>query len=750
MNFPKRFIKATEEFTTLETHIPAPYFRKVFSADTAVSGELLISACGFYELFFNGKRLTKGALAPYISNPDDLVYYDRYTVSLQKGKNVIGVLLGNGLCNNPGGHIWDFDKAPFRGAPKFALSLSYAGSGGAPVCIESGEDFKTAPSPIVFDDYRFGEHYDAVREIPGWNLPGFDDSAWAPALPADEPKGEKRLCEADPIVVTEERKPVAVTEINGKFVYDFGLNGTGVCRLTVKGAKGQKIEFQHVEDIVNGDIDVGSVWFVREHWERDKDIVHKDIYICKGEGTETYTPTFTYHGFRYVAVSGITKEQATDDLMTFLVMNSDVKKCGGFATSDATVQALQDMTVRSDLSNLHYFPTDCPQREKNGWTADAALSAQQMLLNLTVQNCFTEWLRNIRKAQTERGSLPGIVPTAGWGFDWGNGPAWDSVLTYLPYFTYVYRGETKMISESADAFLHYLQYLDSRKDENGLLAIGLGDWVPVGRECDDFKAPLIVTDSLISMDIARKIAVMTDAIGDSQKAAYAKKFADEIKAAFRKNLVDFSTMTVAGECESSQAMALYYGIFDESETDAAFAVLEQFIHEQNDRLDTGVLGGRVIFRVLSQFDRSDLALHMITAPGFPSYANWIERGATTLWEFFVTSDTGYSKNHHFWGDISAWFIECLAGIQYNPNTNNLKEVNICPAFVAALPDASAYFESNYGTISSAWKRTDQGITLTVFVPDGFTGKIILPGDFVFCDGTTEKTLQNGSFEIKEL
>lgn len=745
MNFPKHFIKATEAFTTFEEHIPAPYFRKEFSADAGGSGEIVITACGFYELYCNGERITKGALAPYISNPDDLVYYDRYTVSLQKGKNVIGVLLGNGFCNNPGGHIWDFDKAPFRGAPKFALSLTYTDRNGRTVALESGEDFKTAPSPIVFDDYRFGEHYDAVREIPGWNLPGFDDSAWAPALAADEPKGEKRLCEADPIVVTEERKPVAITEINGKYVYDFGLNGAGLCRLTVKGKKGQKIEFQHVEDIVDGDIDVGSVWFVREHWERDKDIVHKDIYTCKGEGRETYTPTFTYHGFRYVAVSGITKEQATDDLLTFLVMNSDVKKCGGFATSDPTVQALQDMTVRADLSNLYYFPTDCPQREKNGWTADAALSAQQMLLNLTVQNCFTEWLRNIRKAQTERGSLPGIVPTAGWGFDWGNGPAWDSVLTYLPYFTYVYRGETCMITESADAFIRYLTYLNTRKDENGLLAIGLGDWVPVDRECDDFKAPLIVTDSLISMDIANKIAVMTKAIGDSEKEAFAKKFAADIKSAFRKHLVDLATMTVAGECESSQAMALYYGIFEKDEQEAAFAVLEKFIHEQNDRLDTGVLGGRVIFRVLSQFGRNDLALHMITAPGFPSYANWIERGATTLWECFLKTDTAYSKNHHFWGDISAWFIECLAGIEYNPDADDLKKVNIRPAFVSGLSDASAYFDSNYGRISSAWKRTDRGIELTVSVPDGCTGRILLPAGVTFRDGTTEKPVASGRY-----
>ena len=747
MNFPNVFIKATEEYTTFEKHVPAPYFRKSFSVNKCTEAKILITACGFYELYLNGEHITKGALAPYISNPDDMVYYDEYAVVLNKGINVIAVLLGNGFCNNPGGYIWDFDKAPFRSAPKTALSISYKDENGKDVIIESGTDFKTAPSPIIFDDYRFGEHYDANKEINGWNTASFDDSSWKNAIIASEPKGEKRICKADPIVVTDEMKPISITEKNGKFIFDFGLNRTGVCRLKVKGKQGQKIEYQHVEELIDGEIEVGSVWFVRDFWERDKDIVHKDIYICKGEANETYTPKFTYHGFRYVAVSGITKEQATEDLLTFVVLNSDIKQCGGFKTSNKIVNMLQEITVRSDLSNFHYFPTDCPHREKNGWTADASLSAEQMLINLTVQKNFSEWMRNICKAQDEKGAIPGIIPTSGWGFDWGNGPGWDNVIANIPYFSYVYRGETDIIKNTSECFIKYLKYLLSREDDKGLLDIGLGDWAQVDKDWEEFETPIIVTDSLLALDLSNKVAFMLDVIGMKEESLFAKNFAKDIKSAFRKNLIDFSSMTVLGNCQTSQAMAIYSNIFNEDEKDIAFARLLDFIKEKNNKLDVGVLGGYTIFSVLSQFGYADLALEMMIEPSFPSFENWIERGATTLWESFTKVETGYSKNHHFWGHISAWFIKDIAGINYNPNANNLKEVNICPNFVLSLDDAEAYFDSNFGKISSSWIKSESGVKLAVNVPNDFVGKISLPKGFLFGDGTNNTSLKSGEYNI---
>ena len=178
MEFPKSFIRASEAYNTFEHHVPAPYLRRAFQADHEAKANVIITALGFYELYLNGERITKGRLAPYINNPDDLVYYDTYEVTLRAGENVLGVWLGNGFTNNPGGHIWDFDIAAFRAAPQMALCLTYTDKSGEAHCIESDETWRTESSPLLFDDYRFGEIYDGRLEIPGWNTIGFDDSAW--------------------------------------------------------------------------------------------------------------------------------------------------------------------------------------------------------------------------------------------------------------------------------------------------------------------------------------------------------------------------------------------------------------------------------------------------------------------------------------------------------------------------------------------------------------------------------------------
>ncbi|MBO4433694.1 MAG: family 78 glycoside hydrolase catalytic domain [Clostridia bacterium] len=721
-----RFIKATEEFNTLEKNIPAPYLRKSFFSDKETTGSIRIAACGFYKIYINGTDITKGYLAPYICNTDDYIYYDEYSVSLYKGENVIGILLGNGFQNNPGGYIWDFDKAPFRSAPKVAMSLKYEGADGETLEITTDETFKTHPSPILFDDYRFGEIYDANFEIQDWNKKGFDDADWQNAIPTEPPKGEIKFCEADPIIKETEIEPVRIFKEGDAFIYDFGISNAGVCRLCVDGEKGQKIEFQHADILKDGKFFLDNVWFVREFWERDKHIVHKDTYICKGEGKEVYTPTFTYHGFRYVKVTGIKDCQATKDLLTFNVLHSDLKTRGGFSCSDETVNKLQEITRRSDISNFHYFPTDCPQREKNGWTADAALSSEQLTLNFSPENSYREWLNNVRKAQTEKGSLPGIVPTTGWGFEWGNGPAWDCALVYIPYYTYVYRGQTEMITESADAFIKYLKYLESRKDEKGLICFGLGDWCYVGYTDDMLpKTPLIVTDSVISMDIAKKVAFLLKAVGLNEQAKYADEQYKSYKKAIRENLVDFEQMAVEGNCQTSQAMGLYYDVFEGDERKAAFDVLLKLIHETDDHIDLGVLGGRVIFHVLSDFGYTDLALKMITRPDYPSYGNWLKRGATTLWENFAP-DSVNSANHHFWGDISAWFIKTLAGINYNPDGNDLKRVLIKPHFAKSLQNAQGFYDSPYGKILSSWKRNGETVELTVDAPDDIKIEVRLP------------------------
>ena len=750
MQFPANFICATKDFCDINHPVPAPYFRKTFVLeDSVLNAEVIICGIGFYKLFINGVNITKGELAPYISNPDDVLYYDRYDIAhlLTRGNNVIAVLLGNGMLNAFGGYVWDFEKALFRSSPKVALNANIVMVKGKTVAITGDESFKVNESPIRYDDLRCGEWYDANKEQPGWNTIDFDDSTWSNAQKAVCPKGEKRTCTANPVIIAREIKPVSVTKNKDHFIYDFGVNLAGFCRLHIKGEKNQKIEYIHGEYLADGDLYVENLQFIRPEYSHLPPYLQKIEYVCRGDGLETYVPSFTYHGFRYVSVSGIKEEQATPELLTYLVVHSDLKEMGGFSCSDETLNKLQQMTRNATLSNFVYYPTDCPHREKNGWTGDASLSAEHTLLNLNPEKSYKEWLLNIRKAQNEVGALPGIVPTGGWGFDWGNGPAWDNVLINLPYFTYIYRNDEEILKENATAIFRYVHYLTTRMDENSLIAIGLGDWC--SPDHPDYKAPLVLTDSITSMDICRKAAYIFDVLNMDLQRDFCKKTADRLQGAIRARLVDKSTMTAAGNCQTSQAMAIYYDVFDPSEKLAAFQILLDRIRGNDNHIDTGILGARVIFHVLTAFGYSDLAYEMITVPTAPSYGEWVVRGETSLPESFASNAIRMdSGNHHFFGDISNWFIQCVAGIRLNPYCDNINEVNIEPHFIEKLAEAKAFHEAPAGKISVEWGREQEFVRLSVSVPGGMRGRIRLENTYSFINGHSERILETGTHEYK--
>jgi len=762
------FISATKEYSSFDNFVPAPYIRKTFEITSKVE-KAAISVCGlgFYEFYINGKRMTKGLLAPYISNPDDILYYDVYDVKefLTEGKNAVAFILGNGMLNCPGGTVWDFEAAPFRSAPKLSVSFECEYSNGEKLTFGADESFKCAPSPIYFDDLRAGEFYDARNEIIGWNKADFDDSNWKNAFFVESPRGELRECKADPIVVTDELAPISVRKakignspsphfklteikpvgdeaITDGWLYEFEINASGLCRLKINGKPGQKIILQFGEVLdKNGDLDLSNMWFLPTAFD------HRDIYICRGGEEEIWMPSFTYHGFKYCLVIGLEDEQATKDLLTFVVMNSDLKEMADFKCSDEVLNKLQAAVKLSDRSNFYYFPTDCPHREKNGWTGDASLSAEHMLLNFTPEKSFREWLNNIRKAQREDGALPGIVPTTGWGFSWGNGPAWDAIIVSLPYFVWRYRGDTTLIRENALAIMKLLNYYTVRRDKNGLIAIGLGDWCQSARDGDPI-APLKFTDTVTCIDIARKAAQGFDAVDMPLQAEFARKLENEFLTAARKHLIDHSNMTALGSCQTTQAMALFYGVFENGERPEAFKRLVEMIEDSDGLMDVGILGGRVIFRVLSEFGRTDLAYEMVTDGRMASYAYWINKGSTTLWEEFVSGEDAIpSLNHHFWGDISGWMIENLAGITVNPNCTSPDDFVISPKFIDALDHATASYNFSKGKLTLSWKRSGDHIILTLDIPEGCKGDIRLERYVKFNDGYRTKKAVSGEYII---
>jgi len=743
MNFPMQFIAAGTDFSGEDRQVPAPYLRKRFTLEKKPEkAELLLCGLGFYELYVNGQRVTKGALAPYISNPDDLIYYDAYDLSahLTQGENVLGLCLGNGFQNAFEGW-WGFDEAPWRGAPQAALRLEIDG---APF-LESDESFTRADSPILFDEMRCGEYYDARRELPGWCAPGYDDSGWRPAVRVPAPRGEPRLCEAEPIAVTEEIGPVSVTDLGDGYLYDFGVNCAGVSRLKVRGAAGQEIRLWHGELLTDGCLDISNI--------SGEEYGQMNLYICK-DGPQEWAPSFAWHGFRYVFVKGLTPEQAVPEALTYLVMNSDLQERGGFCCSDETVNALQEMTRRSDRANFYYFPTDCPHREKNGWTGDAALSAEHMLLNLSAERSFREWLRNVRKAQRDNGSFPGLVPCAGkrWAVDTERayaGPAWDCVLTWLPYYVYLYRGDKEILKENAHAILRYLEYLSTRVRGDGLIDYGLGDWCPAGHQYSAYQSPVRFTDTITSMDICEKAAYIFGALALPEHRAFALSLYQRLRTSARERLLDLSTMTAEGCCQTSQAMAIYYNLFEPAEKPEALRVLLRLIEQAEGHFTgVGVLGARALFHVLAEFGQVDLALRMIARPEFPSYGWWVAQGATSLWEQFNTEDQ-YSLNHHFWGDISHFFIRHLAGICYNPHRRG-GEADVCPKFAASLNFAEGWHAAPEGEVRVRWQREEGGISLEVAMPEGLKGQIRLPLGYAFEDGTAVKAAASGQYRVRAL
>lgn len=757
MKFSSAFICANQEVADFDNQVNAPLFRKTFDLnDLPQKAELTICGLGFYELYINGQNITKGPLSPYISNTDQICYYDLYDIKkyLKKGKNAIGVILGNGFRNCFGGFVWNFQNAECRGPVTLALCCEIDDT-----YFESDTSFKTHPSPITLNDIRMGYRYDARLEIPDWAMPDFDDEDWANAVPCFKmPKGEKRLCTAPPVVIKEELAPVSITfhekmpfgHMDSSacsrpiertireniYIFDFGKNLSGVTKLHIKNAKsGQKITIRHGELFIQDEFTIANLMFC----SAKEDFVNKyldysqcDEYICKG-GDETFIPKFKYDGFRYAYVEGLLPEQVDEDTLTYLVEYSDVGERAGFESSDEILNALFDMTRNSSLSNMVHIPTDCPHREKNGWTGDVSVSAEHFLLNTDSVNFLSEWLYNVSKAQTDKGNIPAIIPTGTWGYgDVYCGPVWDSVCVNVPYAIYKYTGDKKIIVDNADFIMKYFRYLKTRLDENGLIAYGLGDWVePLRRYRADYStaAPTVVTSSVAAYNMLKKAAFLFKEANLIDNSNETIEFAKSIKKSIREKLIDFDTFIVEGDCQTSQAYAIAAGIFEEYEIDKAKTVLLNMV-KHDKMLICGVVGRRFIFDILTDMGEWDLAYNLIVSPDVASYADWVLKGCTTLCESFTPEGIKVdSRNHHFLGDISRWMIERVAGLRINPTCSDVTSFEIAPSFPTGLSFANAYYDYKNGRVASSWERDGEKIVLKVSVPPECHGMLTVPQGF---------------------
>lgn len=744
-----QFISAGIEQFTRKSTPPAPYIRKAFDLSFKPEKALIrITTNGFYRLFINGKEITKCILAPYISNSDQLCYYDEYEIAeeLTEGKNAIGIILGNGHAN-PFWHALGLQNSFKVGTPvKGALELTVSNETEA-FFLGSDASFKTHPSPMFYDVYRYGVHYDARLEINGWNLPDFDDSDWANVCEVEAPTGKLVPCETDLIVLREERKPVSIelqkdfyymhtshvehaapvfeSYVESGYLYDFGINTAGLVRLKIKGERGQKITMRFCEKLYKGFFNLNSLYSPLRPDLRDYiNILHADVYILKGGEEEIYVPFFTYHGFRYVLVEGLKPEQATEDLLTYLVMNSDVPRRSDFKCSDKTFNTLYQMGINSDLSNFWYFPTDCPHREKSGWTNDMSMSMEQFLLSLSCSQSLCVWLDGYLADQREDGTLSAIIPTYGEFARRYNGVLSDSNLVNIAYYCYKFDGRIDILKKTAEAIRKYIAYSMSVRDERGLVANSLGDWAQPGRSLT-MDSDVALIDGTLLIDMSKKCMTLFGALGDEAWVSTCEKFADELRTAIREHLVDFETMGTRDGSQTSQAMALAMGIFTKDEYPAAYKELIARIAQKKDHVYCGMAGLRYIFHVLLENGDGDLAHKMISRPDAPSYGNMIERGATALCECLEDNLFNLSENHHFFGDILNLFISDYAGLRVNPNLDNINEVLIKPSFASVLDWAEASYTTKCGTVTTKWVKTEAGYSISVSIPEGVTGNIWL-------------------------
>ncbi|HLO98102.1 MAG TPA: family 78 glycoside hydrolase catalytic domain, partial [Fimbriimonas sp.] len=447
-----------------------------------------------------------------------------------------------------------------------------------------------------------------------------------------------------------------------------------------------------------------------------------DTYICKGGGTETWEQIFSYSGFRYMEVTGMTEAPTLD---TFLgrFAYTDLPKAGSFSCSNPTLNKIQHATEMAYLSNAQNIFTDCPQREKNGWTGDAHLAAEAGIMNFDSVSLYEKWLNDVADAQLEDGRTSVIIPTWGWGAGTPH-PAWDSAYPLIVNDLYRYTGDLTMISKHYAQLKVYVDGLASKTEKGVIPYDSLGDWLPWNTQ-----TPSQVTSTAFLHLDATLLVKFATLLSKPEDVAKYSALAATTKKAFNDTYFDAKTGLYSNGSQAALSTALYFGLVPEDRRELTFKALVANIEKQG-HIDTGIIGAKNVLRVLSEGGRTDLAYKIVARKELPGWGYWVETlGATTLFEDWKGED---SLNHIMFGDVSNWFIQWLAGIGLDPASPGFRHITIRPQPVGDLTWAKASHISPYGEITSSWTRKGEVFKLSVTIPPNCTATVALPG------GTTTK------------
>lgn len=727
---------------------PAPYFRKSFAVDKKIkSARAYIAVAGLYELHLNGERVGDHELDPMYTRFDRRNLYVTYDVTelLKEGKNAIGVLLGNGWYNHQSTAVWYFHQAPWRARPKFCLDLRLTYEDGSTEVIGSDRDWKTALSPVIFNSIYTAEHYDARQEIPAWDQADFDDSQWKNAALTPAPSQHIAAQNLQPIRRVEEIPAQTMRKLSDRhYIFDLGRNISGVSEIRVSGPAGATLRLTHSELLdKDGNIDQSNI-DIHYRPTDDSDPFQTDIFVLSGKGEENFRPRFNYKGFQYVEVISDQPIVLEKEQLRGWFMHSDVPPVGQVSSSNPTLDKIWAATNISYLSNLFGYPTDCPQREKNGWTGDAHIASETGLYNFDAITVYEKWLADHQDEQQSNGVLPAIIPTSGWGYHWANGPDWTSTIAIIPWNIYLFYGDSHLLESCYDNIKSYVDHITDISSGD-LTDWGLGDWVPVKS-----KSPVEFTSSLYYYT---DVSILANAAELFHKKADAEKYrvlAEKIAQALNTKYLNTETALYGNGLQTELSAALHWGVVPENlRQQVADKLAERVVADQK-HIDVGLLGTKTILNALSDNGHADLAYEVAAQETFPSWGWWIVNGSTTLsenWDLEAGSDI--SRNHIMFGEIGAWYYKALGGIKPDPAAPGFKHILLQPHFVPGLDQFEARHQGPYGEIVSSWKKNNGAVDYSVVIPPNSRATLKLPAQEISINGNPVQgsTDAQGNYEL---
>lgn len=726
---------------------PAPYFRKTFETTKKIkSARAYIAAGGLYELSINGNKVGNHRLDPMYTRYDRRTLYVSYDITqqLKSGKNAIGVVLGNGWYNHQSTAVWNFEKAPWRNRPTFCLDIRITYTDGSVANISSGKDWKTALSPIIFNSIYTAEHYDSRLEQAGWNTVNFDDSKWKNVIHRSAPSTRIVAQALHPIRNVEEIPAQSITKFNDStYIFNLGRNISGVSKIKINGPAGTIIRLKHAERTYpNGRADLSNI-DVHYRPTDDKDPFQTDILILNGKGEQSFMPHFNYKGFQYVEVSSNNPINLKKEDLVGYFMHSDVPVRGTVKASDPLIEKIWSATNNSYLSNLFGYPTDCPQREKNGWTGDAQIAIETGLYGFDGITIYEKWLADHRDEQQPNGVLPSIIPTDGWGYEWGNGPDWTSTIAIIPWNIYLFYGDQKLLADCYDNIRRYVDHIDETYP-SGLTTWGLGDWVPVKS-----TTPVELTSTCYYYADALILAKAAKILGKEADYQKYKALATKIKTAFNAKYLNRTTAIYNLGVQTELSVPLFWGIVPDEYKARVAENLAKRVAADGFHLDVGLLGTKAILNALSENGYANIAYRVAAQKTFPSWGWWIQNGATTLYENWpIDAKSDISMNHIMFGEIGAWLYKAPGGIKPDENEPGFKHVLLEPHFVEGLNAFEASHDGPYGKISSSWTKNDQKINYKVSIPANSSATVKLTavkGQKIYLNG---KLMAQAIFNLK--